>query len=95
MGYALKLMHVGEAVSNLYLAAFSVMALLIPLLGEKVSALRWASFAMAFTGTFLIIRLGAGKNHWGWHLPLGMHFVPYVSNYSFAILGELSPHCRL
>lgn len=60
MGLALRLMPVGETVAIVYLSPFLVMALAVPLLGEKVTALNWFLALLAFSGVLIILRPGAG-----------------------------------
>lgn len=68
MGYALRLMPVGETVAIVYLAPFVVMLLAIPLLGEKVELSGWIAAAVGFAGVLLIARPGGGLD------PLGVMF---------------------
>lgn len=60
MGHALRLIPVGEAVSILYLSPFAVMALAVPLFGEKVSPLGWFLAVLGFSGVLLVLRPGGG-----------------------------------
>lgn len=68
MGWALRLMPVGETVAIIYLAPFLVMALAVPLLGERVTALGWAGATFGFVGVLLIARPGGSLD------PLGVIF---------------------
>lgn len=65
MGWALKLMPVGETVAIVYLSPFAVMLLAVPLLGEKVSAAGWVGAAFGFLGVLLIARPGSGLDPLG------------------------------
>ena len=60
MGHALRLMPVGETIAILYLSPFAVMALAVPILGEKVT--RWGVFfaVLGFSGVLLVLRPGSG-----------------------------------
>lgn len=58
MGLALQRMPVGETIAILYLSPFVVMALAVPIFGEKVSPLGWFLAVLGFTGALLIIRPG-------------------------------------
>ena len=58
MGWALRLMPVGETVAIIYLAPFAVMLLAVPLLGERVSAVGWIGAVIGFLGVLLIVRPG-------------------------------------
>lgn len=68
MGWALRLMPVGETVAIIYLAPFAVMLLAVPLLGERVSAVGWTGAAVGFVGVLLIARPGGSLD------PLGVFF---------------------
>jgi drug/metabolite transporter (DMT)-like permease len=65
MGLALRLMPVGETVAIIYLAPFAVMALAVPLLGERVPLGGWISAALGFAGVLLIVRPGGGLDTLG------------------------------
>ena len=65
MGYALKLMPVGETIAIMYLSPFAVMALAVPLLGEKVTPLGWFLAVLGFSGVLVILRPGAGLDATG------------------------------
>lgn len=70
MGYALRLMPVGETIAIMYLAPFAVMALAVPLLGETVTRLGWTLAALGFAGVLTIVRPGAGLDPSGVMLAL-------------------------
>jgi drug/metabolite transporter (DMT)-like permease len=59
IGYALRLMPVGETIAIMYLAPFAVMALAVPLLGETVTRLGWLLAGLGFAGVLLIVRPGS------------------------------------
>ena len=65
MGYALRWMPVGETVAIVYLHPFLVMALAVPLLGEKVGLARWIGACVGFAGVMLILKPGSGLAFWG------------------------------
>ncbi|MBN9363055.1 MULTISPECIES: DMT family transporter [unclassified Devosia] len=65
LGWALRLMPVGETVAIIYLAPFAVMALSVPLLGERVSSIGWAGAAIGFLGVLLIVRPGGSLDPLG------------------------------
>ncbi len=65
MGWALKVMPVGETVAIIYLAPFAVMLLSSPFLGEKVSTAGWAGAAFGFAGVLLIARPGGNLDPTG------------------------------
>ncbi|MFN4100327.1 MAG: DMT family transporter [Pararhodobacter sp.] len=70
IGYALRLMPVGETIAIMYLAPFAVMVLAVPLLGEKVTRAGWIFAALGFAGVLLIVRPGAALNPAGVGLAL-------------------------
>ena len=65
MGWALRVMPVGETVAIVYLAPFAVMLLAVPLLGERVSTVGWAGAAFGFVGVLLIARPGGSLDPTG------------------------------
>lgn len=68
MGFALRLMPLGETVTIIYLSPFAVMLLASPVLGERVPLVGWIGAAVAFGGILLIMRPGG-------HLdPVGVAF---------------------
>ena len=81
MGFALRLMPVGETVAIVYLSPIAVMLLAIPLLGERVGPAGWTSAAMGFLGVLLIVRPGGGLD------PLGVAFA--LVNAGFATAYHL------
>lgn len=70
MGWALRLMPVGETVAIIYLSPFMVMLLAVPLLGERVTALGWMGAAVGFLGVLLIVRPGGSLDPLGVALAL-------------------------
>ncbi|WP_334192295.1 DMT family transporter [Pararhodobacter sp.] len=70
IGYALRLLPVGETIAIMYLAPFAVMALAVPLLGEKVTRTGWVLAALGFAGVLLIVRPGSALNPAGVGLAL-------------------------
>jgi drug/metabolite transporter (DMT)-like permease len=81
MGFALRLMPVGETVAIIYLSPFAVMLLAIPLLGERVGPAGWTGAALGFLGVLLIVRPGGGL------APLGVAFA--LVNAGFATAYHL------
>ncbi len=65
MGFALRLMPVGETIAILYLSPFAVMALAVPLLGERASPSSWFFATLGFCGVLLILRPGSGLDPQG------------------------------
>lgn len=70
MGYALRLMPVGETIAIMYLAPFAVMILASPLLGERVNALGWGLAILGFAGVLVIVRPGGALDPAGVALAL-------------------------
>jgi drug/metabolite transporter (DMT)-like permease len=79
---SLRYMPLGEFTAIAMITPLVVTLLAATLLGEKVSALRWALVFGGFAGTLLIIRPGSAMFNWTMLLPLAM-----VGNYAaFQIL---------
>ncbi|MCB1397109.1 MAG: DMT family transporter [Rhodobacter sp.] len=70
IGYALRLLPVGETIAIMYLAPFAVMALAVPLLGESVPRIGWFLAALGFAGVLTIVRPGTALNPQGVTLAL-------------------------
>lgn len=68
MGLALRLMPVGETIAILYLSPFAIMALAIPIFGERVSPFGWGFVVLGCLGALLILRPGGALD------PLGVVF---------------------
>lgn len=60
IGHALRLMPVGETIAIVYLSPFAVMALAVPILGEKVTPLGIFLALLGFCGVLLVMRPGGG-----------------------------------
>lgn len=60
LGLALRVMPVAEAVAILYLSPFAVIALAVPLLGERIGPLGWFLAVLGFCGVLLVLRPGGG-----------------------------------
>lgn len=58
VGWALRVMPVGETSAITYLAPLLVMMLAMPVLGERVTVVGWAAAIFGFVGVMLIIRPG-------------------------------------
>lgn len=70
MGWALRVLPVGETVAILYLSPLAVMLLAVPVLGERVGPLVWIGAAFGFLGVLLIVRPGSGLDPVGVFLAL-------------------------
>ena len=68
--------HIGlaEANSIMFVAPFFVVALSIPILGEKVGIRRWSTVVIGFLGILIIFRPGFQEVHWAYFLILGVAF---------------------
>ena len=68
--------HIGlaEANSIMFVSPFFVVALSIPLLGEKVGVRRWSAVIVGFIGILLILRPGFQEIHWAYLLIIGAAF---------------------
>lgn len=62
IGLAFSLLPVGETVAIMYLAPFVVLALAIPIFGEKVTPMGWFLAVLGFSGVLMILRPGGGLN---------------------------------
>ncbi|WP_106746308.1 DMT family transporter [Yoonia maritima] len=65
MGLALRLMPIGETIAIMYVSPFAVMAIAVPLLGEKVTPVGWFFAILGFCGVLLIMRPGGGLDPMG------------------------------
>ena len=70
LGYALRLMPVGETISIMYLFPILVMLLAIPLLREQVSRVGWSLAILGFLGVLMILRPEGGLDSVGVTLAL-------------------------
>jgi drug/metabolite transporter (DMT)-like permease len=62
VSYALKLMPLGETIALIYLSPFLVIAMSVPILGEKVTKLGWAMTILGFCGVLLVLNLSGELN---------------------------------
>jgi drug/metabolite transporter (DMT)-like permease len=65
VGLAFSRLPVGETVAIMYLAPFVVMALAVPLFGERVSSFGWFLAVLGFSGVLVILRPGGGLDALG------------------------------
>lgn len=67
----LAFMPLADATAITFAAPLLVVALSVPMLGERVSVHGWAGVALGFAGVLLIVRPGMGAFTWAALLPLG------------------------
>lgn len=68
---SLGLMAFATATTISYSIALFTTALAVPILGERVGAMRWSAVAIGFVGVILIMRPGSEAFAWHTLLPLG------------------------
>ncbi len=66
----LRFVPLADATALMATAPVIVIALAIPLLGEKVGPRQWLGVAMGLAGAVIIIRPGAGVMHWAIVFPM-------------------------
>lgn len=71
----LGLMPLADATAISFVSPLLVVALSVPLLGERVSAQSWIGVAAGFVGILVIVRPGAGTIAWAALLPLATAFL--------------------
>ena len=64
-----------DAVAIGFAAPLFVVALSIPILGEKVGARRWTAVVVGFIGVMIIVRPGFADVHWAYFLMIFLAFV--------------------
>ncbi len=70
-----SLMPLADATAISFASPLLVVALSVPLLGERVSVNSWVGVACGFAGVLLIARPGAGTIAWAALFPLGTAFI--------------------
>jgi drug/metabolite transporter (DMT)-like permease len=88
---SLGMMAFATASTITYANALFMTALAVPLLGEKVGALRWAAVAIGFAGVVAIVRPGADAFTWAGLLPLGAAFFYALSAVTARMLDDDVP----
>ena len=63
-----------EANAIMFVSPFFVVALSIPLLGEKVGLRRWSAVLVGFLGIIIVLRPGFQEIHWAYLLIVGCAF---------------------
>ena len=72
---AIRYIPLADAVAISFVAPLFVVALSIPLLGERVGPRRWAAVLIGLAGVMVIVRPGFGDVHWAYGLMLFMALV--------------------
>ena len=71
---AIGYIGLAEANSIMFVSPFFVVALSIPLLGEKVGIRRWSAVLVGFIGILIVLRPGFQEIHWAYLLIIGCAF---------------------
>lgn len=79
---AVSYIPLADAVAIGFVAPLFVVALSVPLLGEKVGPRRWTAVLVGLGGTFVIIRPGFAEVHWSYGLVilLALIFATFIIN---------------
>jgi drug/metabolite transporter (DMT)-like permease len=72
---AITYIPLADAVAIGFVAPLFVVALSIPLLGEKVGPRRWAAVLVGFLGVMVIVRPGFQDVHWAYGLMIFLAFI--------------------
>lgn len=72
---AIRHIPLADAVAISFVAPLFVVALSIPLLGERVGPRRWAAVLIGLVGVLVIVRPGFGDVHWAYGLMLFMALI--------------------
>lgn len=72
---AIQYIPLADAVAISFVAPLFVVALSIPLLGERVGPRRWAAVLIGLVGVLVIVRPGFGDVHWAYGLMLFMALI--------------------
>ena len=71
---AIGYIGLAEANSIMFVSPFFVVALSIPILGEKVGIRRWSAVLVGFVGILIVLRPGFQEIHWAYLLIIGCAF---------------------
>ncbi len=74
-GHRPRLMPLADATAISFVSPLLLVALSVPLLGERVSVHGWVGVACGFAGILIVIRPGAGTIAWAALFPLATAFV--------------------
>lgn len=72
---AIRYIPLADAVAIGFVAPLFVVALSVPLLGERVGPRRWAAVLVGLAGTLVIVRPGFAEVHWAYGLLIAMAFI--------------------
>ena len=72
---AIRYIPLADAVAISFVAPLFVVALSIPILGEKVGPRRWAAVVIGLIGVLVIVRPGFADIHWAYGLMIFLAFV--------------------
>jgi drug/metabolite transporter (DMT)-like permease len=67
---ALRFIPLADATAIIFVGPLIVVALSVPMLGERVGAYRWSAVIVGFVGVLIIMRPGLGAMHWAAALAL-------------------------
>jgi len=88
---SLGLMAFATATSISYSSALFMTALSVPILGEKVGAIRWSAVAVGFVGVLWITQPGSDALGWQALLPIGAAALYAYSGVSARLIAEDVP----
>lgn len=72
---ALRYIPLADAVAIGFVAPLFVVALSVPLLGERVGRRRWTAVAIGLAGSLVIVRPGFAEVHWAYGLVIALAFI--------------------
>jgi len=72
---AIHYIPLADAVAIGFVAPLFVVALSVPLLGERVGPRRWAAVVIGLAGTLVIVRPGFAQVHWAYGLMILLAFI--------------------
>lgn len=72
---AIRYIPLADAVAIGFFSPLFVVALSIPLLGEKIGIRRWSAVLVGFLGVLIIVRPGFAEVHWAYGLMIVLAFI--------------------
>ena len=88
---SLGLMAFATTTTISYSTALFTTALAVPILGERVGAIRWAAVAVGFVGVVMIVRPGAEAFEWHLLFPLGAAALYALTSVTSRLIDEDVP----